>query len=279
MRRTRSTPRVSTPTCCWRYRHCCCDLQSVLSSQLIRGAETSSRATQPHIRKARTTSASAPLLRRRLQKAEKGELADLLHEALGEREEDGTRLAATRLLGTPATRGAGEDDSAAGDEKRFEKAIVQAEAHNTRRALAVLAASHAGESMRRSAPRGAAAGDLPQQLADHERAALANHATRSQGRARKIGSTWHESTGALRQSHQLAGCHGNACGRSAGGSGLDEHHPGGTPTRLGAEVAEHHHGSRTKIRTDRRMAATRRPDRAQKSQTCDTRRNVDETCR
>ena len=81
------------------------------------------------------------VLRRRLQKAEKGELAELLHEAIREREKEGNRQAAMRLRGPATARGNQEDDPAAGDEKRFEKAIAHAEAHNTRRALAVVEAT------------------------------------------------------------------------------------------------------------------------------------------
>ena len=130
--------RGSTPTCSWHYQHCCFDPQNVLSSTHQRRRDEQPSDSAAHPQGTGNISFSATL-RRRLQKAEKGELADLLHEALRERENEATRQAATRLLGSSATRGSEEDDPAAGDEKRFEKAIAQAEAHNTRRALAVLA--------------------------------------------------------------------------------------------------------------------------------------------
>ena len=78
------------------------------------------------------------ILRRRLQKAEKGELAELLHEAIRERDDEAKRKAAERLQRPATTRGNQQDALAAGDEKRFERAIAHAEAHNTRRALTVL---------------------------------------------------------------------------------------------------------------------------------------------
>ena len=78
------------------------------------------------------------ILRRRLQKAEKGELAELLHEAIRERDDEAKRKAAERLQRPATTRGNQQDAFAAGDEKRFERAIAHAEAHNTRRALTVL---------------------------------------------------------------------------------------------------------------------------------------------
>ena len=78
------------------------------------------------------------VLRRRLQKAEKGELVELLHEAIKERDDEAKTRAADRLLRAGTAHRPQQDAQCAGVDKRFERAIAQAEAHNTRRALAVL---------------------------------------------------------------------------------------------------------------------------------------------
>ena len=91
-------------------------------------------AAEPSTRPAGTDAISfSATLRKRLQKAEKGELAALLEEALLERAQEDRARADTPAAHRQAPP-AGEEEQ----ERRFERAIVQAEAHNTRRALTVL---------------------------------------------------------------------------------------------------------------------------------------------